>query len=88
MFNKPLNRHEREANAKTMDRIVADNSARQKNAEKAQAKRKDEDKNELLDQMDQIIPRSERSDFTGRSRLFSFPADAWERAFGKKQRTT
>ena len=76
-----------EHNAKTMDSLEATDVARRKSLDREEIKRKDEAKDELLDQMDYMVPRTERSEIFGRSRSFSLPADAWEQVFGNKART-
>ncbi len=70
-----------------MASLEATNVAHRKAADKEDFKRKDEAKDELLDQMDYMVPRSERSEVFGRSKSFSLPTDAWERVFGNKTET-
>lgn len=82
------NERQQESFSKTMASMEADNQKRQKLAAQADTRRKDAMKEELLDNMDSIIPRSERLAVTGKSRSFFFPAEAHERIFGKQQRST
>jgi hypothetical protein len=63
----------REQYLKTMDTMEEANKSRLKAADDAEIKRKDEAKEEILSHMDEIIPRSERSEITGRSKVFFFP---------------
>lgn len=72
-MNKPLTSKERESNKKAEVRMIQDNIQRHEKAASQETRRKDEAKEELLGQMDHLIPRSERSELTGQSRMFSFP---------------
>lgn len=69
----PLNHREVESNKATMARMEQHNADQTTVSDKAKGRMKDEAKDVILSQMDQIIPRSERMAITGKSRMFSFP---------------
>ena len=62
----------REKMLKTQDRIESDAAKRVEEGLKEEHRMKDQLKNDVLDRMDDIVPRSEALDMVGR-RSFSIP---------------